>query len=116
MCSSASAKSERIPSRYASLALARIASKAVTIITQSDSSELHDFAWSPDSQWLTFTKPESRRFPDVQIYGLEAKNTVTVTDGWFDRSATPSFDGCFVNASAATRRTWGLGSLSARCT
>jgi tricorn protease len=59
-------------------------SKAVTLVTQSDSSEIHDFAWSPDSQWLTFTKPESRRFPNVQIYGLEAKNTVTVTDGWFD--------------------------------
>jgi len=61
-----------------------VESKAVTPVTQSDSSELHDFAWSPDSQWLTFTKPESRRFPNVQIYGLEAKNTVTVTDGWFD--------------------------------
>ena len=67
-----------------------VESKAVTLVTQSDSMEIHDFAWSPDSQWLTFTKPESRRFPNVQIYGLEAKNTVTVTDGWFD-AGSPEF-------------------------
>lgn len=60
-----------------------VASKIVTLVTQSDSSEIHDFAWSPDSQWITFTKPESRRFADIHLYGLEAKNTVTVTDGWF---------------------------------
>ncbi len=61
-----------------------VETKAVTLVTTSEAFEIHDFAWSPDSQWLTFTRPEQRRFPNVYLYGLEAKNTVQVTDGWFD--------------------------------
>ncbi len=61
-----------------------VESQAVTLAAQSDASEIRDFAWAPDSQWLAFTKPEVRRFANIYLYGLEAKNTVTVTDGWFD--------------------------------
>ncbi|MCW5551170.1 MAG: PD40 domain-containing protein [Verrucomicrobiae bacterium] len=60
-----------------------VETKVVTLIAQSESWEIHDFAWAPDSQWLTFTKPEARRFPNIYLYGLEAANTVQVTDGWF---------------------------------
>ncbi len=61
-----------------------VESKTVTLVAQSDTWEIHSFAWSPDSQWVAFTKPEARRFPNIHLYGLEAKNTVQVTDGWFD--------------------------------
>ena len=61
-----------------------IDSKTVTQIALSDSGEIHDFTWAPDSQWMAFTRPETRRFPDINLYGLEAKNTVPVSDGWFD--------------------------------
>lgn len=60
-----------------------VESKAVTLVAQSDAWEISDFAWSPDSKWLTFTKPESRRFPNIYLFGLAATNTVQVTDGWF---------------------------------
>ena len=59
-------------------------SKAVTLVAQSEAFEIHDFAWAPDSRWLTFTKPEQRRFPNVYLHGLDATNTIQVTDGWFD--------------------------------
>ena len=67
-----------------------VESKAVTQVAHSESAEIHDFAWAPDSQWLTFTKPEPRRFPNIYLYGLEAKNSVPVTDGWFD-AGSPEF-------------------------
>lgn len=66
------------------LQFVEVESKAVTLVAQSDAFEIRDFAWAPDSQWLAFTKPEVRRFANIYLYGLEAKNTVTVTDGWFD--------------------------------
>ena len=40
--------------------------------------------WSPDSQWLAFTQPEVRRFPNIYLYSLAQKSKVQVTDGWFD--------------------------------
>jgi tricorn protease len=61
-----------------------VESKAVTLAAKSDAFEIRDFAWSPDSQWLAFTKPEVRRFANIYLYGLAAKTTVQVTDGWFD--------------------------------
>jgi len=66
------------------LQFVEVESKAVTPVAKSDAFEIRDFAWSPDSQWLAFTKPEVRRFANIYLYGLEAKNTVAVTDGWFD--------------------------------
>ncbi len=69
-----------------------VETKAVTLVAQSEAWEIHDFAWSPDSQWLTFTKPEVRRFPNIYLYGLEATNTVQVTDGWF-AVGSPEFSG-----------------------
>lgn len=66
------------------LQFVELESKAVTLAAKSDAFEIRDFAWAPDSQWLAFTKPEVRRFANVYLYGVEAKNTVQVTDGWFD--------------------------------
>jgi tricorn protease len=66
------------------LQFVEVESKAVTLAAKSDAFEIRDFAWSPDSQWLAFTKPEVRRFANIYLYGLAAKTTVQVTDGWFD--------------------------------
>jgi tricorn protease len=60
-----------------------IESKEVTLAAQSKAWEIRDFTWAPDSQWLAFTMPEARRFQNIYLYGLAAKNTVQVTDGWF---------------------------------
>jgi tricorn protease len=59
-------------------------SKQVTLVDQSPAWEIGDFTWSPDSQWIAFTRPEERRFPNIYLYGLESKDKVQVSDGWFD--------------------------------
>lgn len=61
-----------------------VESKTVTLVTQSEAWEIQDFAWSPDSRWISFTKPEPRRFPNIHLYSIETGNTIQVTDGWFD--------------------------------
>lgn len=61
-----------------------VESKAVSLVAKSEAWEIRDFAWSPDSQWLAFTRPEVRRFANICLYGLVGKETVQVTDGWFD--------------------------------
>jgi tricorn protease len=66
------------------LQFVEVESKQVTPVAQSDAFEIRDFVWSPDSQWLAFTKPEVRRFANIYLYGLAQKNQVQVTDGWFD--------------------------------
>ncbi len=66
--------------------------KAVTLVSESDEFEIHQFDWSPDSQWLAYTRPELRRFPNIYLYGIAAKNTIQVTDGWFN-VGSPTFSG-----------------------
>lgn len=65
-------------------------SKEVTLVSQSDSWEIHDFAWAPDSRWMAFTKPEPRRMANIHLYSLQDKKTFPVTDGWFSVSS-PEF-------------------------
>ena len=66
------------------LQFVEVESRQVTLAAQSEAFEIRDFVWSPDSQWLAFTKPEVRRFANIYLYGLAQKNQVQVTDGWFD--------------------------------
>lgn len=62
----------------------------VTLVSQAEAFEIRGFEWSPDSRWIAYTKPEPRRFPVIQLYGLEARTTVPVTDGWFN-AGSPAF-------------------------
>ncbi len=61
-----------------------VESKAVTRVAQSEAWEIRDFTWAPDSQWLAYTLPEPRRFPNIYLYSLAEQRTIQVTDGWFD--------------------------------
>jgi tricorn protease len=69
-----------------------IVSKAVTLVAESEAWEIREFTWAPDSQWLAYTQPEVRRFPNIYLYGLVDQKTVRVTDGWFD-VGQPEFSG-----------------------
>ena len=74
-----------------------VESKEVTLVSQSDAWEIQDFAWAPDSRWVAFTKPEPRRMANIQLYGLQDKQTVPVTDGWFSvKSPEFSSDGKYL--------------------
>ena len=72
------------------LQFVEVESKQVTLVDQSPAFEIRDFTWAPDSQWIAYTRPEERRFPNIYLYALGAKERVTVTDGWFD-VAGPEF-------------------------
>ncbi len=72
------------------LQIVEVASKQVTLVDQSPAWEITDFTWSPDSQWIAFTRPEERRFPNIYLYSLETKQKIQVSDGWFD-VGTPAF-------------------------
>jgi tricorn protease len=61
-----------------------VENQEVTTVAESPVWEITDFAWSPDSQWMAFTMPAARRFPNIQLYSLADRRMVTVTDGWFD--------------------------------
>jgi len=61
-----------------------VASKQTTVVDQSPAWEIRDFTWSPDSQWIAFTRPEERRFPNIYLYSIESRQKIQVTDGWFD--------------------------------
>lgn len=71
--------------------------KQVTLVAQSEAWEIRDFAWAPDSQWLAYTKPEVRKFANIHLYSLASKESIQVTDGWFD-VGSPEFssDGKFL--------------------
>ncbi|MCC6234459.1 MAG: PDZ domain-containing protein, partial [Verrucomicrobiales bacterium] len=64
--------------------------KAVTTVATSGSGEIHQFTWSPDSQWLAYVQPEVRRFPNLYLHPVAGGDPVRVTDGWFD-AGSPEF-------------------------
>jgi tricorn protease len=69
-------------------------SKEMTLVAESPAWEINDYTWSPDSQWIAFTQPEERRFPNILLYSIESKQKIQVSDGWFNvRSPEFSSDG-----------------------
>ncbi len=74
-----------------------IDTKKVTLVDKSDAWEITSFAWSPDSKWIAYAKPEDRSFTKIYIYSLEEKKSYEITDGWYD-SYGPEFsdDGKFL--------------------
>ena len=74
-----------------------VESKTITVITESKVFEFSDYAWSPDSKWITFANPEAEVMTKIKLYSLESKQMIDVTDGWYD-SGSPMFssDGKFL--------------------
>ena len=52
--------------------------------------EIRQYAWSPDSKWITYSKYEDKWTTQVYVYSLETDKTYEVTDDWHD-SYSPSF-------------------------
>ncbi len=66
--------------------------KAVTLVIESPAGVVNQFAWSPDSKWIAFSKPEDEGMGRIFLYSLESKQATPVTDGWFG-VGTPEFSG-----------------------
>jgi tricorn protease len=74
-----------------------IDTKEVTLVDTATAFEIRQYAWSPDSKWITWTRPEDAGLTKVWIYGLDGAKKLEVTDGWYEASA-PAFsdDGKFL--------------------
>jgi len=64
--------------------------KETVTVAQAEAFEINDYAWSPDSRWIAYSKPEKEGMPKIYLYSLDTKATHEVTDGWYS-SYEPSF-------------------------
>jgi tricorn protease len=74
-----------------------VATKAVTLVDTASAFEIREYSWSPDSQWVAWTRPEDARIARVWLYSLASARKFPVTDGWYV-SGGPDFsdDGKFL--------------------
>ncbi|MFA6467472.1 MAG: S41 family peptidase [Bacteroidota bacterium] len=74
-----------------------VESKSVTLVAESKVWEYTDYSWSPDSKWITYSNPEEDVMTKIKLYSIDRKESVDVTDGWFE-SGSPVFssDGKFL--------------------
>ncbi len=71
--------------------------KEVTLVDTATAFEIRQYAWSPDSKWVTWTRPEDQSLTKVWLYSLDGGRKFEVTDGWYEASS-PAFsdDGKFL--------------------
>jgi len=67
-----------------------IDTKKTVEVAKAKAWEIRQYAWSPDSEWIAYAKPEAEAMTKVYLYFLPAKKTYEVTDGWYS-SYDPSF-------------------------
>ena len=67
-----------------------VASKQKTVVMQNPEQEFYDVAFSPDSRWITYTKPAANDFSVVYVYNLGTKKEYPVTEKWYN-SSSPAF-------------------------
>jgi len=61
-----------------------IESKSIVIIDQSTDGEFNDYNWSPDSKWISYSKPDKMSKTKIYLYEISSKTKKQVTDGWYD--------------------------------
>jgi len=71
--------------------------KKVTTVYQAEYGLIYSYNWSPDSKWITFSRPTDNQFSVISAYNLETGKMNDVTDNWYD-SGLPSFsnDGKYI--------------------
>ncbi len=67
-----------------------ITTKKIVEVDQARRWEIRDYAWSPDSKWIAYSRPEEKGMSKVYLYSLEAGKSYPVTEGWYD-SYSPAF-------------------------
>ena len=61
-----------------------INSKKITVVDQSKSWEFTEFAFSPDSKWITYVFPDRRSTSRIYLYELASGSKTPVTSQWYD--------------------------------
>ncbi len=67
-----------------------INTREVSIVDQAEAFEITQFNWSPDSRWVTWTRPETEHYSRIFLYNTVNGEKFPVTDGWY-ASSSPSF-------------------------
>ena len=67
-----------------------VSSKAKTVVMQNPEREFYGVSFSPDSRWLTYTKPAANDFSVVYVYNLADRKEYPVTEKWYN-SSSPAF-------------------------
>ncbi|MEW5900772.1 MAG: PDZ domain-containing protein, partial [Acidobacteriota bacterium] len=71
--------------------------KETTTVARAEIGEIWSYAWSPDSRWIAYARPEVEGMPKIYLYSLETKKTHEVTDGWYSsHDASFSSDGKYL--------------------
>ncbi|MEP7078496.1 MAG: PDZ domain-containing protein [Chthoniobacterales bacterium] len=79
-----------------------VATKAVTQVDQDKFGEFQSYDWSPDSQWIAWSRPEENGLPKVYLSSTADKKANAITDDWYG-STNVSFsdDGKYLMLSSA---------------
>jgi len=67
-----------------------VASKAVTQVDQDKTGEIRGYDWSPDSQWIAWSRPEENGGDKIYLFSTADKKTTAVTDDWYSAD-NPTF-------------------------
>src|SRR4029434_5123546 len=67
-----------------------VASKAITQVDQDKYGEIRGYDWSPDSQWIVWSRSGERACEQVYLFSTADQKPVTVTDDWYSPS-NPTF-------------------------
>ena len=67
-----------------------ILTKVITEVDLDSVFEIQDYAWSPDSKWIVYSKNSDNRFQQIFLYSLGQKKSCPVTENWYN-----SFNGSF---------------------
>jgi tricorn protease len=74
-----------------------ITTKMNTIADNDSVFEIQDYAWSPDSKWIVYSKFSDNLLKQAFIYSLEQKKSYPVTESWYNSSnGTFSTDGKYL--------------------
>ena len=72
------------------IVLVDVVSKTKKTVMQNPEGEFYRVEFSPDSQWITYTKSGENNFSVVYIYNLVSGKEYPITEKWYD-SSSPIF-------------------------
>ena len=64
--------------------------KTTKTVLQNPEQEFRDVEYSPDSKWLTYSRPAPNKMSVVYVYNLASGKEYPVTEKWYD-SSSPTF-------------------------
>jgi tricorn protease len=68
-----------------------IDNKKTVLIDKAEVSEIHDYSWSSDSKWITYSKNNPAYFASIYLYSLDKKKVYQITGDLTD-DFFPVFD------------------------